>query len=93
MAKKAEKTIKPAVQHRSFEGRVVSAPGQKTAYVLVETMKEHPKYRKQYFRSSKYPVHDEENTAKVGDTVTFQECRPMSKNKRWRLVRIHKKNA
>ncbi|MBT4153059.1 MAG: 30S ribosomal protein S17 [Candidatus Magasanikbacteria bacterium] len=74
------------VIHREFTGEVVSAPGQKTIHVLVKTRKMHSKYQKQYWTSKKYAVHDEKNSAAVGDTVTFQECRPFSKTKRWRLV-------
>lgn len=79
---KPEKVVK----HRHFSGKVVSAPGQKTIQVLVETRKENAKYRKQYTTSQKYAVHDEKNIAKVGETVTFEECRPLSRTKRWRLT-------
>ncbi len=74
------------VVRRQFTGEVVTAPGQKTISVLVRTQKMHQKYRKQYWTSRKYAVHDETNSAAVGDTVTFEECRPFSKTKRWRLV-------
>lgn len=73
-------------QHRVFTGIVVSGPRHKTAAVRVDRMKMHPKYRKQYRVSRTYHVHDEQNQTKVGDTVTFVECRPLSKTKRWRLV-------
>lgn len=74
--------------HRRFEGEVVKVSGEKTISVLVKTTKTHPKYRKQYVVSKKYAVHDQNNTAKEGDTVVFEECRPLSKNKRWRLVKV-----
>jgi len=77
-------------QHRQFEGVVVSTKANKTVSVLVETRKMHPKYKKQYTVSNKYPVHDEKGLAKDGDTVLFEECRPLSKTKRWKLVKIVK---
>lgn len=76
------------VIYRQFRGEVVSASGNKTVHVLVKTKVIHPKYRKQYLVSNKYPVHDSKSEAKVGDLVTFQECRPLSKTKKWRLVKI-----
>ena len=80
------------VTRRQFEGVVVSASGQKTLQVLVKTVKMHPKYKKQYTTSRKYPVHYEKTGASVGDTVKFQECRPISKTKRWRLLEVVKKS-
>lgn len=77
-------------QKRQFEGTVVGATEDKTIHVLVQTTKMHPKYRKQYTTGKKYAVHDENNIAKVGDTVAFLECRPMSKTKRWRISNIVK---
>lgn len=77
-------------QKRQFEGAVVSTKEDKTIHVLVETVKMHPKYRKQYTTGKKYAVHDESNTAKEGDLVRFEECRPMSKSKRWRLTEVVK---
>ncbi len=76
------------VIHRKFQGTVVQAGADKTINVLVKTVKMHPKYRKQYVSTKKYAVHDEKNQAKIGDTVIFQECRPLSKTKRWTLVKI-----
>ena len=73
-------------QKRKFTGTVVSTKMDKTAVVLIETKKMHDKYKKQYASSKKFKVHDENNIAKVGQTVTFEECRPMSKDKRWRLI-------
>lgn len=71
---------------RTLSGTVVSAAMTKTIVVRVDRMKMHPKYNKRYRVSKKYHVHDETNSAKVGDVVKFVECRPMSKTKRWRLV-------
>lgn len=84
-----KKTAQPSkTLHRRFEGEVVKLSGEKTINVLVKTTKTHPKYKKQYVVSKKYLVHDEKSAAKVGDTVIFQECRPLSKQKRWRLVSV-----
>ncbi len=76
------------VTKRKFIGIVVSTGMNKTAVVKVDTKKLHPKYKKQYLVSKKYQVHDEKGLAKVGETVHFVECRPLSKNKRWRLIEI-----
>jgi len=75
---------------RKFEGQVVSAAMKKTIVVRVEAMKMHPKYNKSYKVSRKYLVHDEKGAAKIGDEVSFVECRPLSKNKRWRLEEVLK---
>lgn len=75
---------------RQFRGVVVSAAADKTITVLVKTRKMHEKYKKQYWVSKKYAVHDEKNVANVGDSVLFQESRPMSKRKRWSLVEVEK---
>ncbi|MDD2257978.1 30S ribosomal protein S17 [Candidatus Falkowbacteria bacterium] len=71
---------------KTFSGEVVSAKSDKTVLVKVETVKIHPKYKKRYKVSRKYKVHDENNQAKEGAKVKFIECRPLSKDKRWRLV-------
>ncbi|OGH60203.1 MAG: 30S ribosomal protein S17 [Candidatus Magasanikbacteria bacterium RIFCSPHIGHO2_01_FULL_33_34] len=76
--------------HRQFEGEVVSVAEHKTIHVSVKTKKMHPKYKKQYTTSKKYAVHDEKNIAQVGDVVSFLECRPISKTKKWRLVKVIK---
>lgn len=78
-------TTKTAV--RTFTGVVTSDKMDKTIVVRVDRTVMHPKYNKRYVRSAKYKVHDEKNEAKVGDKVTFAECRPMSRDKRWRLVK------
>ncbi len=89
MEKELQKNTKKSMKRR-FEGEVVSAGADKTIRVLVKTMKMHSKYKKQYASSKKYGVHDEKNEAKIGDVVLFEECKPMSKTKRWRLVKIVK---
>ncbi|MGZ0051208.1 30S ribosomal protein S17 [Brevibacillus gelatini] len=73
---------------RSVVGRVVSDKMDKTIVVLVETYKKHPLYGKRVKYSKKFKAHDENNTAKVGDIVELMETRPLSKDKRFRLVRI-----
>jgi len=58
----------------------------KTIVVKVDSVKIHPKYKKRYTMSKKYKVHDEKNKFKVDDKVIFIECRPLSKDKKWRVV-------
>ncbi len=74
-------------QKRRFEGVVVSDRMTKTRVVRVDRVKMHPKYRKQFVVSRKFKVHDEQNQFRVGDRVWFEECRPYSKDKRWRIIR------
>ena len=69
-------------------GKVVSTSMDKTIVVLVETYKNHPLYKKRVKYSKKYKAHDEENKAKVGDTVRIVACRPLSKTKRYVLDSI-----
>jgi len=64
---------------------------EKTITVSVETVKQHPLYKKTIKTSKKYKVHDEDNEAKIGDVVRIMETRPLSKDKRWRLVEIVRK--
>ena len=70
---------------RSKTGTVTSTKMQKTIVVTVTTYKTHPKYKKRYRSSSKFYAHDENGVAKLGDTVTINETRPLSKMKRWIL--------
>jgi len=72
-------------------GTVVSDKMQKTIVVSVETIKPHPLYGKRVKHTKKYKTHDELNEAKIGDTVRIMETRPLSKNKRWRLLEIVKR--
>ena len=76
---------------RAIQGVVASDKNDKTIVVLVETHKRHSKYGKRVKYGKKYYAHDENNEAKVGDTVTIMECRKLSATKRWRLVSIDKK--
>ncbi|HJV47040.1 MAG TPA: 30S ribosomal protein S17 [Bacillota bacterium] len=69
-------------------GKVVSDKMDKTIIVLVETYKKHPLYGKRVKYSKKFKAHDENNQAKIGDKVSIMETRPLSKDKRFRLVKI-----
>ncbi len=73
---------------RTITGRVISNKMDKTASVLVERLVKHPVYGKIIKRSTKLLVHDELNQCNEGDVVTITSCRPMSKNKTFRLVEI-----
>ena len=69
-------------------GMVVSDKPEKTVVVSVETLVRHPLYKKRVRRSKRFMVHDEQNAARVGDTVRIIETRPISARKRWRLANI-----
>ena len=69
-------------------GTVVSDKGDKTIKVRFEFTVRHPKYGKYYRRSTTLHTHDEKNEARVGDLVEVMGCRPMSKTKCWRLVKV-----
>ncbi|NMB48252.1 30S ribosomal protein S17 [Candidatus Kuenenbacteria bacterium] len=71
---------------RILTGQVVSIKMAKTIVVLVERTKIHPKYQKRYKTSKRYKVHNEKGLYKLGDKVSFMECRPLSKDKRWRVL-------
>jgi len=71
---------------RLLQGTVVSTKMDKTAVVLVERMKLHPLYHKVIRLHKKYHAHDAENAAQLGDVVTIEECRPVSRLKKWRIV-------
>ncbi|MGC9238702.1 MAG: 30S ribosomal protein S17 [Acidithiobacillus sp.] len=73
---------------RSLVGKVVSNRMDKTIVVTVERRVQHPLYKKYIRRSKKFHAHDAENLCRIGDTVRIEECRPMSKTKTWRLVKV-----
>lgn len=75
---------------KTRKGKVVSKSGDKSIVVLVERRYQHPIYGKQIVAGKKMHTHDEKNEADVGDTVKIQECRPLSRLKRWRLVEIER---
>lgn len=72
-------------------GKVVSDKMDKTIVVAVEQAVKHPLYGKTIKRTKKFKAHDENNTAKIGDIVKIMETRPLSKDKRWRLVEVVEK--
>ena len=71
---------------RILQGTVVSDKNDKTVVVLVERRFIHPLYKKTVRRTKKYHAHDENNEYKVGDVVRIEECRPISRKKRWRVI-------
>ena len=73
---------------KTMTGTVESDKMQKSCSVRVERRYKHPKYGKFVVASKKYLVHDENNDARMGDTVEISETRPLSKNKRWRLLNV-----
>jgi small subunit ribosomal protein S17 len=72
-------------------GKVVSDKMDKTIVVAIETLVRHPLYGKSIKRTTKFKAHDENNECKMGDRVKIMETRPLSKDKRWRLVEIIEK--
>ncbi|MBI2503958.1 MAG: 30S ribosomal protein S17 [Candidatus Latescibacteria bacterium] len=78
---------------RSVEGRVLKANNEKTRVVSIEQLISHHLYGRFQKRTVKVVAHDEQNTSKVGDLVRLQECRPMSRTKRWRLVAVLEKSS
>ncbi|MFA5420839.1 MAG: 30S ribosomal protein S17 [Patescibacteria group bacterium] len=79
--KKEQKVIR-----KKFSGVVVSDKADKTIVVSVDVAKINKKYQKRYTSTTKYKVHDENNDYKVDDKVEFVECRPLSKDKKWRVI-------
>lgn len=74
--------------NRTLVGRVVSDKMNKSATILIERLVKHPLYGKFIKRSTKLHVHDENNECGIGDMVMIEECRPISKTKSWRLVKV-----
>jgi small subunit ribosomal protein S17 len=91
MTQQTENTTTARGTRKVREGLVVSDKTDKTVVVAVEDRVKHPLYGKVIRRTSKLHAHDEGNTAGVGDRVLIMETRPLSKNKRWRLVEILEK--
>lgn len=77
----------------TLSGKVVSDKMDKTITVLVERKVKHPLYGKIMVRSKKYHVHDENNEFRPGDRVVIEECRPLSKTKAWRVVKLMEKES
>ncbi|MBZ9578424.1 30S ribosomal protein S17 [Patescibacteria group bacterium] len=72
---------------KRLKGIVVSDKMEKTVVVEVERIKEHPKYKRRYKAHKRYKAHDESGKYKVGDKVIIEESRPISKEKKWRVIR------
>ncbi len=83
-----DETIEMRRARKTRVGKVVSDKMEKTVVVSIERRVQHPVYGKMVRRTKKLKAHDEENAAKTGDTVRIMETRPLSKDKRWRLVEI-----
>ena len=81
-----EKKIKTKIGH------VISDKMDKTVVVAVDVRKRHPIYKKSFKRTVKYKVHDKKNACNIGDKVRIMEMRPMSKEKRWRVVEVLETN-
>jgi len=79
-------------QLKTKTGQVVSDKMEKTIVVAVESLVEHPLYKKRVRRTRKFQAHDERNEANIGDVVRIAETRPISKNKTWRLLEIIRKS-
>jgi len=71
---------------KKLTGIVTSDKMQKTVVVEVESVKEHPKYKRRYKVHKKYKAHDENREYKVGDVVVIEETRPISKDKKWKVI-------
>lgn len=76
---------------RSLTGTVISNKMDKTVSVMVERQIKHPLYKKYVRLSTKLLAHDEDNECSQGDTVLIEECRPLSKHKSWRLLKVVEK--
>ena len=79
-------TEKHVAIHRTKQGIIVSDKMDKTVVVAVSMLKMHPKYKKRYTETTKFKAHDEKNEYATGDEVIIQETRPLSRDKRWRVI-------
>jgi small subunit ribosomal protein S17 len=84
----SEATEKKIRQRKSRQGVVISNRMDKTIVVQIDEKVMHPVYKKYVRKRVKYKAHDETNNANMGDTVLIEECRPLSREKRWRLKNI-----
>lgn len=71
---------------RTLQGTIISDKMDKTRVVAVSRLKKHPRYKKYYKITRKFKAHDEKNEYKTGDKVLIEETRPLSKEKRWRII-------
>lgn len=72
---------------KQLQGKVISNKMEKTVVVEVERLKEHPKYKRRYKVHRKYKAHDGKGEYHIGDKVVIEECRPISKEKRWKVIK------
>lgn len=72
---------------KTLKGTVISDKMQKTVVVAVTRLKEHPKYKRRYKITKNFKVHDEKNEYKIGDKIVIAECRPISKGKKWQVIK------
>lgn len=81
------------VQRRKkvLQGVIVSDKMEKTAVVIVERTVQHPLYKRTVKKTKKYKIHDEQNVCRIGDRVRLIECKPVSKDKCWRLLDVIQK--
>jgi small subunit ribosomal protein S17 len=86
--KPLETTVAPRGRRKLRQGRVVSDKMDKTVVVAVESRVRHPLYGRIVRRTKRYKAHDETNQYHVGDVVEIQECRPLSRDKTWRVTRL-----
>jgi len=77
-----------AVENRTLQGRVVSDKMDKSITVVIERRVKHPLYGKFVRKSSKVHAHDENNECQIGDVVVVEQCRPLSKTKAWRFIKL-----
>jgi small subunit ribosomal protein S17 len=88
LAKREATQVTDRNARKTRVGKVVSDKMMKTVVVSIERRVQHPVYGKMVRRTTKLKAHDEQNEAKTGDTVRIMETRPLSKDKRWRVVEI-----
>jgi len=78
---------------KTLTGKIISNKMQKTVVVRVESLKEHPKYKKRYRLHKNYKAHVEEGEYQIGDRVIIEECSPVSKDKHWKVVGFVQKHT
>ncbi|HVA38432.1 MAG TPA: 30S ribosomal protein S17 [Candidatus Dormibacteraeota bacterium] len=88
MVQPNEQAVEERGRRKVKIGRVASSKMEKTIVVVTETRVPHPVYKKIVRKSERFKAHDEQNECNVGDLVKIMECRPISKEKRWRLVEV-----
>ncbi|MFH0874258.1 MAG: 30S ribosomal protein S17 [Candidatus Komeilibacteria bacterium] len=84
---KSTTSVEKVINRRRFEGIVTSTAMAKTIVVEVSRVTWHPKYKKQYKTAKKFKAHDIVGGFQVGDKVLIEECRPISKDKKWRVIK------